>query len=289
MRRLLPVLLLLCIFALYGVICQDVWLSREQVRADMPAGYIIPSKFSRILALGNQGLLADFLFLKTATFVGGRSGSGMPLSEEDWRFVWCSLAVVTDLDPYFTDSYLLAEGLLAWDAGKPEEANRLFVKGMQYRTSDWRLPFFVGFNYFYFLKDYATASEYLIKASQITGSPAYLPTLAARLAYYGGKTKTALLFLKEMMADTDDPLLRNRLETRLLALEGATLIEDALEAFQAERGRFPDSLSELVSSGVLSRLPIEPYGGDWVFNKKGQVYSTSKFTENLPKNSQLPE
>jgi hypothetical protein len=282
MHRILPILVLLIAVVVYGLLFQGVWASREQVRSNTPAGYIIPSKFSRILALGNQGLLSDYLFLKTATFVGGRSGSGEQLNEEDWQFVTSSLDVVTDLDPYFVDPYMLAEGLLAWDAGKPEEANRLLSKGMKYRTFDWRLPFFVGFNHFYFLKDYETASGFIMTASRLPGSPAYLATLGARLAYYGGKSKTALLFLKEMLAETDDVLLRSRLEMRMLALERAVAIEDALGKFKAQEGRSPEKLIELVTAGYLSELPLDPYGGRWRVLENGRVFSTSKFANAPP-------
>ena len=282
MRRFLPIAILLVFVVVYSLVFQGIWENREQVRSSIPAGYIIPSKFSRMLALGNQGLLSDFLFLKTSTFIGGRSGSGNRLSEEDWNYVSRSLDVVTDLDPYFVDPYILAEGLFAWDAGKPEEANRLLSKGMKYRTFDWRLPFFVGFNHFYFLKDYETASGFIMTASRLPGSPAYLATLGARLAYYGGKSKTALLFLEEMLAETDDVLLRNRLEMRMLALERAVAIEDALGKFKAQEGRSPEQLIELVTAGYLSELPLDPYGGRWRVLENGRVFSTSKFANAPP-------
>lgn len=277
MRRWLLFLCLAVALMGYLFIFPRVWESRATARATIPAGYVIPSKFSRILALGHQGLLSDFLFLKTATFIGGRSGAGQKMQEEDWQFVIRSLDVVTDLDPYFKDPYVLAEGLLAWDAGRPEEANRLLQKGVEYRNWDWRLPFFVGFNNFYFLKDYEEASGYIMRAAELPGSPAYLKTLGARLAYYGGKSQTALLFLKEMLAGTDDPLLKKRLQLRLTALERAVMIENALEKFKQQEKRKPNQLSELVTMGYLIVLPEDPYGGKWGILKNGRVFSTSKF------------
>lgn len=277
MHRTLPIALLLAALLVYALLIQQVWDNRAEVRAAIPAGYIIPSKFSRILAVGYQGLLSDYLFLKTATFVGGRSTSGLQLNAEDWDYVSSSLDVVTDLDPYFVDPYVLAEGLLAWDAGMPEVANQLLAKGMEYRQRDWRLPFYIGFNQFYFLRDYELAADYIMQAARLPGSPAYLPNLGARLAYYGGKSKTALLFLREMLTETDDALLKQRLQIRLLALQGAVVIEDALERFRNEQERFPESLNELLEAGYLPGLPPEPYGGDWIFNDRGQVFSTSRF------------
>lgn len=263
-----------------------VWQNRAQVRAETPSGYVLPSKFSRVLALGNQGLLSDFLFLKTITFFGGKSGTGAPLTEDDWQYVIRSLDVVTDLDPYFVDPYFLAEGILAWDAGKPEEANKLLQKGARHRASDWRLPFFIGFNYFYFLGDHGAAADYIMTASRLPGSPDYLPTLAARLAYYGGKSKTALLFLRQMLAETDNALLHRQLELRLLALERAVAIEEALDQFRIKESREPASLAELVTLGYLTELPEDPYGGTWLILKSGRVFSTSKFAEGFEKKQQ---
>jgi len=283
MRRLFPIVILIVALLVYSLLFRGVWDSREQARSNISAGYIIPSKFSRILALGNQGVLSDFLFLKISTFIGGRSGSEEPLIEEDWQYVIRSLDVVIDLDPYFVDPYMLTEGLLAWDAGKPEAANRLLTKGMKYRTHDWRLPFFVGFNHFFFLKDYESASGFIMQASQLPGSPAYLATLGARLAYYGGKSRTALLFLQQMLADTDDVLMENRLQKRLLALERAVFIEDALAEFKNQEKRMPKELSELVTAGYLIALPVDPYGGKWGILKNGRVFSTSKFANAPPK------
>jgi len=278
MRQYWPVPGLFIALVLYSLVVPGMWSQREQVRSELPAGYIIPSKFSRVLALGHQGVLSDYLFLKTATFIGGRSSAGQPMSEADWEYVIRSLDVITDLDPYFTDPYFLAEGLLAWDASKPEEANRLLQKGITHRTWDWRLQFFVGFNYFYFLQDYASASEYIMAAAEISGSPAYLKTLGARLAYYGGKSQTALLFLGQMLEDASDPLMQQRLQKRLLALQKAVVIEDALEQFKQKEGRVPE-FAELVRLGYLEELPSDPYGGEWVLLPNGRVFSTSKFVD----------
>lgn len=283
MRQYWPVAALLITVALYSQAVPAMWSQREQVRSDVPAGYIIPSRFSRVLAIGHQGLLSDYLFLKTATFIGGRSFAGQPMSEMDWEYVIRSLDLITDLDPYFTDPYFLAEGLLAWDASKPEEANRLLKKGIAHRTWDWRLQFFVGFNYFYFLQDYASASEYIMASADMPGSPAYLKTLGARLAYYGGKSRTALLFLEQMLEDASDPMLQQRLKKRLLALQRAVAIEDALELFKERQGRVPEFV-ELVDFGYLEELPADPYGGEWVLLPNGRVFSTSRFADTPGRN-----
>jgi len=281
MRRMLLLPALLLVLPVYAFFHHCSWEDRAQVRRATAAGYVIPSKFSRILACGYKGLLSDYLFLKTATFMGERILLQQQLTEEDWRYFESSIDVLTDLDPFFFDPYLLAEGFLVWDAGRFQEANRLLEKGQRYRSWDWRLPYFIGFNHFYFMHDNARGSDSIMAASRLPGSPDFLPNLAARLAYYGGKSKTAILFLQQMLAETTDANLLPGMRKRLLALERAALIEEALEQFRGERGE-PKTLDELVTYGYMSEMPEEPYGGKWGVLKSGRVFSTSRFAEAPP-------
>lgn len=278
-RILQPCLLLLLLLSGYFMTSGRVWDQREEVRRSTDAGYVIPSKYSRVLALEYKGLLADFLLLKTITFFGERVELKQSLSETDWQYIVGSLDAITDLDPYFLDPYILAEGLLTWESGRYEEANLLLEKGLKYRTNDWQLPFFIGFNHFFFLKDFEKGGEYLMMASRLPGSPAFLPSLAARIGYYGDKAHTAVMFLKGVIAQTSDDRLKDLLSLRLLALERAAILEDKVEEYQQERGQLPLKIVDLVTGGFLDSLPVDPYGGDWVLMKNGRVFSTSKFVQ----------
>lgn len=271
--------LALFLVPMYLSLHQTSWRQRAEVRRHQPPGYTLPSAFSRVLAFGYQGLLSDFEFLQAMTFFGGRSVEGQSMTDADWDFFTRSLDVVTDLDPYFLDPYVLGEGLLVWDAQRFEQANALLEKGIRHRTWDWQLPFYVGFNHFYFLRDYATGGRYVMQAAELPGSPAYLKKLGARLAYYGGQSKTALLFLKQMIAETRSETLKQSMAKRLLALEKAVEIETALEKFRAEQGKDVSDLNELVATGYLPVLPEDPYGGEWGILKNGRVFSSSKFVE----------
>ncbi|MFC1779346.1 tetratricopeptide repeat protein [Thermodesulfobacteriota bacterium] len=279
MRSLLKIVCaLVLIVPIYTWLAQGVWTQRIELRKTAEAGYSLPARFSNILAVDYQGVLSDYQFLKIITFYGGRIQYEQSLSEEDWRYVVQGLETVTELDPYFMDAYLLAESLLAWEASRVEEANDLLKKGMSHVTN-WRLPFYISCNYFLFLKDYASAAEYMKKASRLPDSPGFLATLAARLDYYAGKSDTAILFLSGLLAETSDPSLRQRLEKRMLALQRAVDIEKSLQQFKNEHGRMPIGWEELVNKGTIGSLPQDPYGGEWVLLENGRVFSTSKFAE----------
>lgn len=279
MRRsfFLPLFLFVSVFA-HVFVTQEMWQLRGQVRKKADAGYVLPSKFSAILAFGYKGLLADFLFLKAVTFYGERHINQRILSDRDWEYLKTSLDVVTDLDPYFEDPYVFAEGNLAWE-GRVAEANQLLEKGRKHRDWDWRIPYYIGFNHFYFLQDYQKGGEYVMEAARIPGSHPFLSTLGARLAYYGGKSKTAVIFLKQMLVQTQDSRLRARLERRLLALERAVELEDLIDRFTQDQGRAPRRIEELVSADYVDFLPADPYGGEWLILQNGRVFSSSKFTD----------
>lgn len=280
LRRILA-LVLVIIFAggLHVVLSDKVWEQRGKDRRSIETDYIFPSRFTKIMALGHKGLYADFLFLKTTTFYGERQMYQESLSKEDWDYFVAGLDAVTDLDPYFLDPYVLAEGTLTWGIRRIEDANRLLEKGRKYRTWDWQIPYYLGFNHFYFLKNYAEGSEYLMQASRLPDSPRFLPQLAARLGYYGDKTKTAILFLKGMILETRDEGVRKSLLKRQIALERAVSIEELIDKFKAEQHRPPKNLNELILMGYVEILPQEPYGGKWVILPTGRVFSTSKFVD----------
>lgn len=270
--------IVICLFCYFNI-HEAVWDKQSELRRGAPAGYTLPSQFSRILAVGNKVLLADFLFLKTMTFLGERIGEDQVPSDEDWRFVIQSLDAVTDLDPYFLDPYVFAQATLAWDAHMPEEAIRLLEKGFQNKPEHWRLAFYAGFDAFYFLNDFSRAADFVSKASNVSGSYSFLPHLAARLYYYGGESRIATVFLKDMLISTTESRTKAKLSKRLEALESAAILEELILKYQNESGRKVVKLDELITAGYLISMPVDPYGGEWFIAKNGRVFSTSKFVD----------
>jgi len=279
MRRFITATCLLLAMGFgHAALNHHVWQMRASERREIPAGYVLPSKFSRILAFGHKGVLADFLFLKVSTFYGERHLNITEFSDDDWVYLVSALDVITDLDPYFSDPYIMGQAILGWE-GRVSEAIHLLEKGRKYRIWDWRMPYYIGFNYFYFMEEYGRAAEYMMEAARHPDSHAFLKPLAARLSYYAGKSQTGVLFLREMIAESDSPNIQAALQVRLQALESAALLENLIERFIAERGVAPEKIEDLVSEGYLAELPVEPYGGNWIILKTGRVFSTSKFTK----------
>ncbi|MCI0528518.1 MAG: hypothetical protein L0Y56_13850, partial [Nitrospira sp.] len=217
----------------------------------------------------------DLIFSRTMSFYGGMVDRAEKVDSKTWGLIYNRLVLVTELDPYFADPYYFGQSVLTWAAGMPREANILLERGLRSRTDDWFIPFFMGFNYFYFLHDDAKAATYLMEASKRPGSSSLVGLLAARLATKGGGTETAILFLRQLELETEDPVSKKDIRNRRMALEGIWVLEQVVERYRQQFGKQPEDLQILVEKGLLNQLPVDPYGGTFYLNDQGKVWTTS--------------
>ena len=249
---------------------------------DEERSFLLPAPLLKIAALEFRGLASDMLFMDSMVFIGGTQQRKERPRVKEWEWRWWGkmLDTATDLDPYFFDPYFYANAFLPWDAGKAEDANRLLAKGSRYRDWDWMLPFFLGFNNFYFLQNDAVAAEFFMEASRRPGGDPMLASIASRLAFKEKRTETAIYFLEDITNKSDDVTVKKRFETRIQALRSILVLEKAVKVYKQQFGKVPASVEDLVSRSILSRLPQDPYGGNYYITKEGGVKSsTSKELE----------
>lgn len=271
---LLVILPVLYIFSFWRLETQ-----REQFLQSSFVDYTLPSRFIGPMSLEFKGLASDFLLFKFMTFIGGRTKDINSFDDRYWTYITDTLETITDLDPYFWDAYLFAEMFLTWEAHKYEAANQLLLKARQYRTDDYRVPYYLGFNYYYFLKDNIKGAKYLMEASKLPGSPYYLASLAARLSVFSLQHRVGILFLKEMLKEAKEERAIKEFQLRINALEIMDRLEQKINQYQKTYNQMPASLNELVASGLIDKIPEDPYGGTFVLLENGRVYTTSKMLE----------
>lgn len=251
-------------------------IKREAFLKQNYMDYTLPSKVTGIVAMEFKGMVSDFLFLKVSTFLGDKFIKKELLENKHADYIYNSVDVITDLDPWFWDAYLLSNMLLTWDFGKIDKANLLLFKAREYRTDDFKVPYHIGFNYFYFLKDNINGAKYMMEAAKLPGSPSYLPSLAARLSMYQNQYKPAILFLEDILNKTRNPVLAKQLETRLKTLIILDSLEKLVQEFKITYGFLPLKVTDLVEKGLIKEIPRDPYGGNFVILENGRVFTTSK-------------
>lgn len=189
-----------------------------------------------------------------------------------------TLQTAAQLDPYNMDNYYFAQAAFTWEIGRVAEVNALLEQGMKYRTWDPWLPFYIGFNRAYFLKDYIGAAPFMQLAAERSGNPLFTK-LAARYFYESRQTELGLIFLDSMIAQAKDKAVKATYQLRRDALLAVSEIERALAEFRKRQGRDPSDLHELVATGLLPALPADPYGGTFYLDVDGRVRSTSKLAD----------
>jgi hypothetical protein len=275
--KLLAVILLLLAASVHIISLEKAADAMKQLPRNDSEDFILPSPILKIAVLEFQGLASDLLFLKTMTFIGGtQQRTEKPrVKEWEWHWVINTLDAATELDPYFFDPYYFANAFLPWDAGMAKETNLLLSKGSRYRDWDWMLPFFIGFNDFFFLQDDKDASDQLMEASRRPGGDPILASVAARLAYKENRTENAIYFLEEIAKKTEDRRLKKHYEKRIRAMRSIQYLEGAVTAYKKKFHRIPTALDELVSKNIISLVPRDPYGGTYYITMEGNVRSTA--------------
>lgn len=245
---------------------------------EVKLGYTVDADGLRIIAGDQRCALAELTVLKVLFYYGTLVGKwqGNVLIRPEYYNMFKTVETAIRLDPYNMDAYYFLQAAFTWEIGRAADVNRVLDYGMKYRTEDWQLPFYAGFNAAYFLHDYTKAAEYMQKAAELSGNPLFA-RLASRFFFEAGHSGLGIVFLDSMIQGTKDPQLKKVYEMRKEALLGVEKIHEAVKVFLARFGRMPAKIVDLVSSGVLDKIPADPYGGTFYLDEQGNARATSKF------------
>lgn len=256
---------------------------RKSAPAAVRLGYRPSFLVSYLVSLEYRHLYSQLLFYDATFYYGALVNT--PQVKPDYQSIGRYLNDATRLNPYNIDAYYLAQAVLTWDAGLVRDVNVMLDRGAKRRTWDFYLPFFLGFNYAYFLNDPATAVQYYATAAKLNPQMSFLPTYVGRLYYEADKTEQAIEYLKVVHQGTFNDAVRRSIAVRISALEAIRFLEGAVKKYQDKTGRPLQDLSQLVAAGILKEIPPDPYGGHFYYDSKdGRIRTTSKLASQGAKN-----
>jgi hypothetical protein len=241
--------------------------------------YLPDGKVLRLASLGYRELVADLLWLQVIQIMGQQKLSG-----EAGQWLFHAVDRITTLDPKFVRAYEAGSLALCTLVVMPEESNRLLEKGMQHNPQEWKLPFYMGINYYFEMADDARAAEAMAKAASLPGAPDGLARLAAKLFVSAKSPQHAVDLLMKVYQETTDENVRKLLEIRLkesIVERDLQILEQAISRYQAKYSRQPDQLENLVGPGLLSELPKEPFGGQYLYESKTGTVQSSEVKERM--------
>ena len=271
---LIGALILGTVSSLYIVDRQRLSLSRTADLSYLPQG-----KYLKVAVLGYREIVADFLWLKAVQGLAGRQQT-----RQGYLGAYHAVDVLTDLDPHFVHAYQYTGTVLGAVAGMPTESIALLSKGVDHNPAAWPLSFFLGYDYYYELRDPAAAAKHFQAASLQPGAPSWLAGLASRMAVEANDPTAALEFLQRLYDQTSDEQLREGLARRIrevTAERDIRTLEQAVRTYRDQTKKLPQTLDDLVKAKVLSVIPAEPFGGRYALSPLDGAVKSSGLRERI--------
>lgn len=259
-------------------------------RIEEPPLYLPSAKYVKFATLGYDNFVSHIIWFNTQSYFGKHYKS-----DKDYRWLQDMCNVVTDLNPNTHHTFEFCAMMLAWSAQDPSASNSILSKAISIHPQKWLYWYLRGFNSFYFLGNKQEAKEDLIAASKLPNAPVQmLSSIAARLMVSEQDTTSAITFLKSIIQNTQDETVKSALAERLkqaYLTNHIQFLTSMVNRFETMHGRKPTDIEELISSGLITQLPQEPFGGHYILDKNtGHIKSSSgkselKFSLNTQKNN----
>ena len=240
----------------------------------------LDGKTARRISLGFNGLAADWYWMRSLQYVGRKiinHPEDVPidsLSQLNMKLLAPLLDTATTLDPQFLDPY--EYGAIVLPAIDVKEAIRITQKGIDANPDAWKLYHHLGYIYWQ-QHDYAKASEMYGRGATISGAPAWMQAMKAKMAADGGSRATAREIYTRMFEQSTEESVKDMARRRLLQLDSLDqrdALRKILSGYQTRVGRCPNSWRELDhlfrAVGVptdASSAPLDPTGAPYVLRQ----------------------
>ena len=255
----------------------DALKSGASISQNLPN--IPDAKYLKQVSLGQNSLLADIIWLRAVQVMGNRN---ITRNEAEW--LYHAVSTATDLDPKFYYMTELGGIFLTAVAGHHNLSIKLLKKGYEYNPKTWEFPFYMGFNYFFYLKDFKQAAYYMGRAAELPKRPPYLPFLASRLYAQAGDPRYGLELTEAIYRNTKNVKVRETLLQRMKELQveiNLDALQNEVKAYKNKLGRYPESIQDLLSGGFIKAVPVDRLGGEYIVNPETGVVSNTKLPRRL--------
>jgi len=255
------------------------WL-RENTKASVDANsdtplYLPETGYVELVTMGFNNLIADILWFNTINYFGKQFQQG----GKDYKWLAHMCDLVTDLDSRREVEYEFCANMIAWEAKDFNKAQKVLTRAIENHPKAWRFYYLRGFNSWYFLLDKKAARDDLQIAARLPNAPQFLASLASSLMVETEDAKTAIKFLGELYHSAKDAnekaALAQNIKRAQLGIDIAAL-QKAREQFNLKYNKDITSLSDLVNAGIITSIPKDPFGGNYVYAPEWkEIASTS--------------
>lgn len=236
--------------------------------------YLPSSKTLKRLSLGYSGLLADIYWTRAVQYFGSKH---MRRSMR-YDLLYPLLDITTDLDPHIIVAYEYGSVFLSQQppngAGQPDEAVSLIQKGIRENPDYWRLYFTLGFVHYMDRHDPKSAEEAFRKGSELPGALPWMRVMAARMAERSKDIRTAQLLWQAVFENSAGKEVKSTARLHLTSIQAdidISALERLAQDYRQRTGQWPANWGEVIRSGLLRGIPLDPNGSPYVLQPEGKV------------------
>jgi tetratricopeptide (TPR) repeat protein len=240
--------------------------SLDRVRGGAPLQEVLyfssPQALKR-LSLGYMGLMADIYWTRTVQHYG----SNLHAATGRYDLLAPLLEITTALDPHLLIAYEYGASFLAAPppvgAGMPSKAVELIEFGIRNNPEEWHLYHELGTVYYMDLKDYRAAADAFERGSRVPHAHPFLKILAGSMAAHAGDYQMALMMWTTTYESSTDENIRANAAAHIRAIradQDITKLDEIIAQYEHKTGHPPRSFSDLIATGFLSGVPVDPLG-----------------------------
>jgi len=226
--------------------------------------YIPSGKYLKYATFGYSSLVADLVYIwaiqyyTTYTIV------------DRFQNLEHIFSIIAELDPRYTDPYEVGALIAVNEAKDLQLAYKILDLGLAKNPDQWIFPFEAG-HYAQRAKDYETARKYYEKTMNIPGAPEIAKRLYAAAGFKVMDLEESWETWLEVYNTATDERTKKIAGKHLYQVKTAAdtnLLKEAVRRFRERYQRLPAELGELVRFGIVSALPQDLDGKDYIYNPK---------------------
>jgi len=175
------------------------------------------------------------------------------------------------LNPAHEDNYYIASAILPWN-GQVDAAQTVLRRASLSRPFDYQPAFYYAFNLVQFKGDVSGASQWLRSAAAKLpddNERLMIENFAARWLDRANDLGLAIAVVEAMAKQAKRKDFRNYLLLRVQRLRDLLALRQAAEAYRQKTGQPAQTFDQLVASGLIAQLPVDPFGIGYSIDSNG--------------------
>lgn len=227
---------------------------------------VLPRFVQVAMAAGDRYLAANILGFRVLV------ADTQKMNEDQFKVQARLQTDVAWLNPAHQDNYYIAAAILPWN--KQVDAGQYVLRrATAARPTDWAPMFYYAFNLYHFKKDIPGAAHWLLQAAERASDEndaIVLQNLAAKWSERGYQPQNAAQVVRAIANQSRSSGFKKYLLQRAERIATLGKLQEAERIYRERYGHRLERLEQLIGAGLLSSLPVDPFGFGYQLDADGR-------------------